>query len=120
MTAATDRTAERMDEATPLGLPTRLALLRGGRVLELAWDDERRSLDAPVLRAACRCAECSRVQRAGCAATIDPALCIRAIEPYGPGAVNIVFSDGHRRGLFPFTYLASLAARARTSEAVIA
>jgi len=35
---------------------------------------------------------------------------IADVQPYGPAAVNLRFSDGHDRGIFPFPYLASLGA----------
>ena len=36
------------------------------------------------------------------------ALRIAGPKPIGAGALNLHFSDGHRRGIFPFAWLASL------------
>lgn len=41
-------------------------------------------------------------------------------EPFGPNAIRFRFSDGHARGIFPFTYLrdieASIAASNHAAE----
>lgn len=87
-------------------------VLRGeGACLELAWQDGTRTpLAASRLRAACRCAECTALRRRSDA---DPQaaadLGITGIEPIGSDAINIHFSDGHRRGIYPFAYLRELA-----------
>lgn len=89
-------------------LPQALRLIERGAALQIAWAPERSTtLSARVLRASCRCGRC-RNGRAG-----EPAadIALIAIEPFGPGAVRLVFSDGHDRGLYPFAYLASLAGR---------
>jgi len=81
-------------------------------VLEIGWDDGSRSLLAhPLLRASCRCAQCVARRRSGEAAA-DPAAPVRLehIEPVGQQGLNLVFSDGHGRGIFPWAYLRELAA----------
>ncbi|MFS2019777.1 gamma-butyrobetaine hydroxylase-like domain-containing protein [Massilia sp. CT11-108] len=34
-------------------------------------------------------------------------MCVAAIEPVGAYALNLTFSDGHRRGIYPFEMLAT-------------
>jgi len=37
-----------------------------------------------------------------------PVLGLAAIEPVGAYALNLAFSDGHRRGIYPYEMLAAL------------
>jgi DUF971 family protein len=86
--------------------PTELRLRDGGRTLEIDWDDGRASrLSAPRLRDACRCAGCTRAGVDGRAAPADAAITIVAVDPVGGYGVNLGFSDGHARGIFPWRYL---------------
>ena len=78
--------------------------LRG--ILDLAWaDGRRRSWPHAALRAACPCAECRARRRAGLAVEATEAVRIAFVEPVGAYALNIGFSDGHRRGIYPFEML---------------
>ena len=88
-----------------------LRLRDGGTALEVDWDDAPTSaLSARRLRAACRCADCTRARADGRAPPIDDAIAVAGIEPIGGYAVNLRFSDGHARGIFPWSYLRELAA----------
>jgi DUF971 family protein len=40
---------------------------------------------------------------------VDPAIKIDSITPLGGNAVNISFSDGHDRAIYPYRYLESIA-----------
>lgn len=80
-------------------------------MLAVRWDDgSEHAFTHAELRAACPCSECRALRRAG--ATVEPAPGVRlaAIEPAGTNALNLVFSDGHGRGIYPFGLLAGLAA----------
>lgn len=100
-------------------VPTEIRLGRGGRVLEVLWaDGSWHSYTAPALRSACRCAECVTVRRAGRFPAIGADSALVDVQPYGPGAVNLHFGDGHRRGIYPFAYLASLVDAGRTFDPV--
>lgn len=68
------------------------------------------TLDAGALRAACRCAHCRRAQIDGTAPESFEAVTIESFSPIGLYAINIAFSDGHARGIFPWGYLSDLAA----------
>lgn len=79
-------------------------LLRGK--LDLSWADGRlRSWSHSALRAACQCAECRARRRAGLVVQADEQVRIVAIEPAGAYGLNLGFSDGHRRGIYPFAML---------------
>jgi DUF971 family protein len=78
-------------------------------VLALRWPDgsEARFTHAR-LRAACPCSECRAQRRAGTELREDAAVRVAAIEPVGAYALNLAFSDGHRRGIYPYAMLAAL------------
>lgn len=82
-----------------------------GRALRLTLDTGALfSLPAERLRAACRCAHCRRAQIDGVFPGEFPSVAITHVAPVGHYAVNLEFSDGHVRGIYPWTYLAELAA----------
>ncbi|MFG1299979.1 DUF971 domain-containing protein [Xanthobacter sp. V3C-3] len=70
----------------------------------------RASLDASALRAACRCAGCVADRARG---RFDAAgfsgVTLATVAPFGAHGLNLTFSDGHARGVYPFAYLAALA-----------
>ena len=66
------------------------------------------SLRAERVRAACRCAHCRRAHYDNTFHETFEGVAIERCEPMGHYGVNIVFSDGHARGIFPWSYLASL------------
>lgn len=72
------------------------------RALEFVWSDGGRArLDYQALRRLCPCAAC----RAGRAEAGDAPVAVNALLPVGTYGVQIVFSDGHDRGIFPWPYL---------------
>jgi DUF971 family protein len=78
-------------------------------VLALHWPEGRRTLITHArLRAACPCSECRAQRRAGIEVREDANVRLSTIEPVGAYALNLVFSDGHRRGIYPFEILATL------------
>jgi prepilin-type processing-associated H-X9-DG protein len=93
----------------PPATPIELRRNRDGLQLVAVWSDGRRTaLTARMLRAACRCAQCSaRRLRGELEAIVDP-IAIAALVPIGDYAVNIAFSDGHARGIFPWAMLRAL------------
>ncbi len=81
--------------------------------LVLVWPDgARQRLPLAALRAACPCGHCRAARLRG----VDPAgsipfeLGVTGIAPMGYG-VQFVFSDGHDRGIYPWTWLANFAAQ---------
>jgi DUF971 family protein len=78
-------------------------------VLALRWPDGRMAaLTHARLRAACPCSGCRAQRRAGIEVEVDDAVRLAAIEPVGAYALNLAFSDGHRRGIYPYEMLATL------------
>ena len=49
------------------------------------------------------CAQCRTGRRRGLVALVDEAITIQAINLY-PYGVQLVFSDGHDRGIYPWLY----------------
>ncbi len=74
-----------------------------------APDGRQIALAAERLRLACKCAHCRRAQFDNRFASGFPGIAIVAVTDLGYG-VNISFSDGHDRGIYPKSYLAELAA----------
>jgi len=76
-------------------------------VLFIEWEDGVRSaLPHGWLRRRCRCAACSQRARQGGAPPSVAALSdIRAVAEQG---LNLVFADGHDRGIYPWSYLRAL------------
>jgi DUF971 family protein len=78
-------------------------------VLALRWPDGREvRVTHARLRAACPCSACRARRRAGADVDADTAVRLAAIELVGTYALNLAFSDGHRRGIYPFEMLAAL------------
>jgi len=104
------------DDMTPTdsaASPVELRLERERSALHIAWPDGTAStLSAVRLREACRCAPCTAQRATGAPAPIAAALAIATIEPIGGYAVNIAFTDGHARGVFPWAFLRQLASEA--------
>jgi DUF971 family protein len=86
--------------------PLELVLHDASDRLEIRWDDgSLASLSGPRLRQACRCAACESLRRAGVAL---PAASVSQLHPIGEMGVQILFDDGHDRGIFPWPYLHQL------------
>jgi DUF971 family protein len=78
-------------------------------VLTLQFEDGTAArLTHAALRAACPCSECRARRRAGQAVDAAPGVVLETLEPVGLYALNLTFSDGHKRGIYPFAYLAEL------------
>lgn len=65
---------------------------------------------AEKLRLSCKCAHCTRARFDGRFPSAFPGIAITEIGDLGYG-LNISFSDGHNRGIYPKPYLLSLAGR---------
>jgi prepilin-type processing-associated H-X9-DG protein len=90
--------------------PELVAIIEAGRALLMERAGLGRRLDAERLRAACRCAGCTVARRLGGPAPAAAGIRISTALPVGGYGLNIGFSDGHARGLFPFSYLDELVA----------
>ena len=89
--------------------PEQITNRRADGVLEVLWEDgSRQAFSHCALRAACKCSHCqaARLQDAGMAPAPD--LRLDEIRPVGHYAVQLLFSDGHARGIYPWEMLRSL------------
>ena len=78
-------------------------------VLALHWPDGAVvRLTHARLRAACPCSECRARRRAGQEVDAGTDVRLAGIEPVGSYALNLAFTDGHKRGIYPFEMLAGL------------
>jgi prepilin-type processing-associated H-X9-DG protein len=94
----------------PDPIPESVVLVRDRSRLRLVWPSgETREIDAHRLRAACRCAGCTRARIDETFPASFDGLSIKTIGIIGDYAINIVFADGHARGIFPWEFLRSLA-----------
>ena len=76
--------------------------------LRLRWPDAEVVLAAATLRAACRCAHCRVATRSAEVATVDRSITLTHAEPVGQYALQLTFSDGHSRGIYPWSFLREL------------
>jgi prepilin-type processing-associated H-X9-DG protein len=89
--------------------PVELRAAPGGTALVVAWPDgTSATLAAGDLRRACRCAECTAAADAAVGPSDRQSPAIVAVAPIGGYAVNIGFSDGHARGIYPWALLREL------------
>ena len=91
--------------------PIELTIEHRGRRLLVNWGEGDEQPLSPVqLRAACPCAECRRIRLFGGDVSVSAETGIEQLQPMGYG-MQIVFNDGHSRGIFPWRYLAELGGR---------
>ncbi|MGM9490476.1 gamma-butyrobetaine hydroxylase-like domain-containing protein [Ideonella sp. YS5] len=97
-----------MEDTTPTGITDH----RLTGLLEITWADGLTSrLRHSLLREHCRCAGCEQLRRHGDGVlAAGEALRLVRIEPVGEHGLNLGFSDGHDRGIYPWTYLRQLGA----------
>ena len=77
--------------------------------LRLVWPDRTLAVGAPRLRAACRCADCRRARFDHGADPAAGGVALVTVALVGDHAINIAFSDGHDRGIYPWSYLHEIA-----------
>ena len=93
-----------------------IRLAKDGSGLTLSGAFGSVQLSAAILREACRCAACERDRRDGNPGAAAPGIAVSRIDAMGGRAFNLVFSDGHARGVFPWDYLQQLGARVDRSS----
>lgn len=65
-------------------------------------------LSAERLRGACKCAHCVRARIDGVFSERFEGIAVAQVSPIGDYALNLAFSDGHARGIYPWQYLFGL------------
>jgi DUF971 family protein len=74
--------------------------------LEVLWNDGLRvRLASMDLRAACRCAGCESQRRAGRPPVPPAGTRLTELKPIGEFGLQLCFSDGHDRGIYPWAFL---------------
>lgn len=92
-----------------MSIPQDITWHAASGVLAVGWDDGSESrLSAAHLRAACKCAGCESQRRAGQPPAAPAGTALAQINPIGAMGVQLVFSDGHDRGIYPWPYLHQL------------
>ena len=99
--------------------PVELRLNAARESLSIVWSDGlRHELTAQHLRGNCQSAGAKRLRldRWDVPSTVD--LTIDDIRPVGSYAINIAFSDGHARGIYPWSLLRALATEIPADQAI--
>lgn len=95
--------------ATPVAAPVDIAVSDDLAFLDLARvQGDVVRISAERLRGACKCAHCLRARIDGVFPQRFEAIAIVQVAPVGGYAINIQFSDGHARGIYPWPYLFGL------------
>jgi DUF971 family protein len=89
--------------------PDKIVVRAGRSELVLLFAQATLALGAARLRAACRCAGCRRERIDRNADPETGGATIVEVRLVGDHALNIAFSDGHDRGIYPWSYLRELA-----------
>jgi DUF971 family protein len=98
--------------------PREIRLTRDRRTLEICWADGAHSrLDAVYLRAKSRSSRAIRAALDECEMPMSEDLRITDVQLVGQYAVNLAFSDGDARGIYPWSYLRQLAGAAEDQAA---
>lgn len=92
--------------------PSEIILSADRRCLSIAWEraDSLR-LSAALLRANCPSSRARRARLDGDDGLADGEVTIEDVRPVGLYAINLTFSDGHDRGIYPWDFLRRLANR---------
>ncbi|MBD2839430.1 DUF971 domain-containing protein [Pseudomonas sp. JM0905a] len=88
--------------------PSALRNSRSQARLNLEWTDgELQQISHTRLRGACPCSQCKAARLRGAITLVDEGVILERIALQGYG-VQLVFSDGHERGIYPWEYLRAL------------
>jgi DUF971 family protein len=104
-----DPTAPSALMAIPVAAPTHIAVSDQLDFLDLTTaQGETVRVPADRLRAGCKCAHCIRARIDGVFPQQFDGIAITQVAPIGDYAINIAFSDGHGRGIYPWGLLLEL------------
>ncbi|MDZ3994327.1 DUF971 domain-containing protein [Pseudomonas sp. Teo4] len=90
-----------------MNAPGEIRNKRGPGQLIVQWDDAEQVVSHIRLRGACPCSQCRAAKLRGGIQLVREDVRVERIEPQGYG-VQLVFSDGHERGIYPWNYLRTL------------
>ncbi|ROZ77103.1 gamma-butyrobetaine hydroxylase-like domain-containing protein [Ramlibacter sp. WS9] len=79
--------------------------------LDVLWSDGLLGhLGGAQLRAACKCAACENGRRTGRPPVAAADAAVTQLRPVGDMGLQLIFNDGHDRGIYPWAYLHELSA----------
>ncbi|MCJ1887062.1 DUF971 domain-containing protein [Pseudomonas sp. LA21] len=79
--------------------------------LRIRWDDGvEQGIAFARLRGACPCSQCRAARLQGRIDLVPASVALQAVNLQGYG-VQLVFDDGHDRGIYPWEYLRGLGPR---------
>jgi DUF971 family protein len=83
---------------------------RQSGTLEILWSDgKKQRFPHAFLRLQCQCAHCKSHRLQGkILDAVSPQLRVTEILAVGAYGVQLIFSDGHDRGIYPWIYLRDL------------
>ena len=83
---------------------------RTAGILTIVWQDgARQQWPHALLRAHCKCTQCQSRRLLGQAPEVPPAPPrVEQLRMTGNYGLQLVFNDGHERGIYPWPYLRSL------------
>jgi len=88
-----------------------LAASADAQTLHISWTSGKEtSVPASVLRRKARDAWTRREEIDFGTVRVEPGIRITALQQVGMGGVNVHFSDGHDKAIYPFEYLRQLSA----------
>lgn len=87
--------------------PSALRNRRERGELLVQWGEAEQVISHARLRGACPCSQCRAARLKGAISLVREDVRVARIEAQGYG-VQLVFSDGHERGIYPWDYLRSL------------
>jgi DUF971 family protein len=76
-------------------------------LLTLQWADAQAVFSHARLRGACPCSQCRAARLQGRVSLVGAEVRVERVVAQGYG-VQLVFSDGHERGIYPWDYLREL------------
>ncbi|MEX2615468.1 MAG: DUF971 domain-containing protein [Alphaproteobacteria bacterium] len=98
------------DERPVSGPPLKIMVLDDRRALTVSWQGGvTHCLSAAVLRRNCRSSGAVRARIDGADAEIPGDITIMDARLVGTYALNLVFSDGEHRGIYPWAWLREIA-----------
>jgi DUF971 family protein len=102
-------------------VPIEIRLLKNRRTLVVTWENGQATpFSAPFLRDRSRAAHQIRAAIDGNLSAASPDVELVDVRPIGDHAVQLCFSDGHDRGIYPWPYLRELASEPGSSPGALA
>ena len=89
--------------------PSKILLSADRRSLIIVWDNkESQTFPALMLRDNSQSSQSKRNRMTGCHGPFSKDIAIKDINLMGSYAINLVFSDGYNKGIFPWEFLHEL------------